>query len=62
MEGTAKEVGEKWLRSGFVAAYKKKYAWDMSDTKEPIYEVRPRVIFGIIESGNANPTRWLFDG
>ena len=60
LEGTAKEVGERSLRSRFVAAYKKKYDWDMSDTKEPIYEVRPRVIFGIAENAEANPTRWRF--
>jgi nitroimidazol reductase NimA-like FMN-containing flavoprotein (pyridoxamine 5'-phosphate oxidase superfamily) len=61
LEGTAKEVGEIPLRGRFVAAYKKKYNWDMSDTKEPIYEVRPRVIFGITENAEANPTRWRFD-
>jgi nitroimidazol reductase NimA-like FMN-containing flavoprotein (pyridoxamine 5'-phosphate oxidase superfamily) len=60
LEGTAKEVREGGLRSRFVAAYKKKYDWDMSDTKDPIYEVRPRVIFGIAENAEANPTRWRF--
>ena len=60
LEGTAKEVRERSLRSRFVAAYKKKYDWDMSDTEEPIYEVRPRVIFGIAENADANPTRWRF--
>ena len=60
MEGTAKEVRERSLRSRFVAAYKKKYDWDMSDTEEPIYEVRPPVIFGIAENADANPTRWRF--
>ena len=58
--GTAKEVGEGSLRNRFVAVYKKKYDWDMSDTKEPIYEVRPRVIFGIVENADSNPTRWRF--
>ena len=60
LEGTAKEVGERSLRGRFVAAYKKKYDWDMSDTTEPIYEVQPRVIFGIAENAEANPTRWRF--
>jgi len=60
LEGTAKEVGEGSLRNRFVAVYKKKYDWDISDTKEPIYEVRPRVIFGIVENADANPTRWRF--
>ncbi len=60
LEGTANEVVESSLRGRVVAAYKKKYDWDMSDTKEPIYEARPRVIFGIVENGKANPTRWRF--
>jgi len=60
LEGTAKEIGEGSVRSQFVVAYKKKYDWDMSDTKEPIYEVRPVVIFGITENANSNPTRWRF--
>lgn len=62
LEGTTKEVGEGSLRGRFVAAYKEKYDWDMSDTKEPIYEVRPLVIFGIAENAEANPTRWQFKG
>jgi hypothetical protein len=61
LEGTAIEIREKPLRTRFVAAYKKKYDWDMSDSKEPIYEVHPRVIFGIAENADANPTRWRFD-
>ena len=61
LEGTARGILEKSLRTRFAAACKKKHDWDMSDTKEPIYEVRPRVIFGIAESAEANPTRWRFD-
>ena len=60
MEGIAREVGEKSLRTRFAHVYKKKYDWDIRDTKEPIYEVLPRVIFGIKETGDANPTRWRF--
>ncbi len=60
LEGTAYELREKSLRARFVAVYKKKYDWDMADTKEPIYEVRPSVIFGIAEDAGANPTRWRF--
>jgi nitroimidazol reductase NimA-like FMN-containing flavoprotein (pyridoxamine 5'-phosphate oxidase superfamily) len=60
LEGTAKEIGEGSLRTRFVTAYKKKYDWDMGDGREPIYEVRPRVIFGIMENAEANPTRWRF--
>ena len=62
LEGTAKEVRERSLRTRFVAAYRKKYDWNMSDSKDPIYEVQPRLVFGIAENAEANPTRWRFDG
>ena len=62
-EGVAREIGEGSLRSRYLIAYKKKYAHDMSDSKDPIYEVQPRVVFGIAEEvGGANPTRWRFQG
>jgi len=61
LEGTAKEIQEGSALSRYLAAYRKKYDWDMSDSKDPIYEVRPRVVFGIVETGRANPTRWRFD-
>ena len=60
LEGTAREVRDSSLRTRYVAAYKKKYDWNMSDGKDPIYEVQPRVVFGIAENANANPTRWRF--
>jgi len=60
LEGTAREIRERALLNRFAAVYKRKYDWDMSDSKEPIYEVRPRVIFGIAENAYANPTRWRF--
>ncbi len=62
LEGTASEIRAGPLRVRFVAAYKKKYDWDMSDSEGPIYQVRPRVIFGIVENADANPTRWRFIG
>ena len=61
LEGTAREIREKSLLTRFAAVYKRKYDWDMSDSKEPVYEVRPRVIFGITEDAESNPTRWRFD-
>jgi len=61
LEGTAKEIQEGSALSRYLAAYRKKYDWDMSDSKDPIYEVRPGVVFGIVETGRANPTRWRFD-
>jgi hypothetical protein len=62
LKGTAGEIRAGPLRVRFVAAYKKKYDWDMSESEGPIYEVRPWVIFGIAENADANPTRWRFSG
>jgi len=62
LEGTAREIRVGPLRVRFVAAYKKKYDWDISGSEGPIYEVRPRVIFGIVENADTNPTRWRFSG
>ena len=61
-EGVARDIGEGSLRRRYLAAYKKKYDYDVSDSKDPIYEVQPRVVFGIGEAGSANPTRWRFQG
>ena len=44
LDSTAREIGEKSLLSRFAAVYKRKYDWDMSDSKEPIYEVRPHPV------------------
>src|SRR3989440_8787199 len=46
LEGTATEIRERALLNRFAAVYKRKYDWDMSDSKEPIYEVRPGGISG----------------
>ena len=61
LEGTAEEVRRGSQRRRFLVAYKKKYDWDMSDTKDPIYQVKPRVIIGIAENAERNPTRWRFN-
>jgi hypothetical protein len=61
LESTAREIREGSARSRYLAVYKKKYGSDMSDSKDPIYEVRPQVIFGIVETADGNPTRWRFD-
>ncbi len=64
LEGVAREVRESSLRRRFVDAYKKKYDWDMGESEDLIYSVRPRVAFGFVEKPDVfkgNPTRWLFD-
>jgi len=63
LEGVAEEVTDPALRRQFVEVYEAKYNWDLSGyDKEPVYAVRPRVAFALIEKefiGSA--TRWLFD-
>ncbi len=65
LEGTAHKVrGSASLRR-FVDSYKKKYDWDMSESKDPVFAIRPRIAFGFIEKPGTvkgNPTRWLFGG
>jgi uncharacterized pyridoxamine 5'-phosphate oxidase family protein len=68
VEGTAEEVGDVELRRKFLRLYERKYDFDMSSfkepilsLKEPIYVVRPKVIFGLDEKKSLNAaTRWLF--
>lgn len=62
VEGRAAEVKDSATLKRFAAAYQKKYHWDMSDFKEPVFVVRPRVVFGMKERdffGSA--TRWAFE-
>ena len=63
LEGTAEACSEPSVLRMFVRVYKKKYDWDLTGTKDPVYRVRPRVAFGFVEKPNkarGNPTRWTF--
>jgi len=68
LEGIAEEVGDVELRRRFLRLYEKKYDWDMSSfeepiltLKEPIYAVRPTVVFALDEKKSLNAaTRWRF--
>jgi hypothetical protein len=63
LEGEAHKLLAPALRRQFNRMYRQKYDYDMGDTKDPIYAVRPQVAFGIVESQGkvgGNPTRWLF--
>jgi Pyridoxamine 5'-phosphate oxidase len=61
VEGEAAVSTNSEIRRDFAKLYQKKYKWDMSDFKEPIYEVRPRVAFGLYEKKFQNAaTRWTF--
>jgi nitroimidazol reductase NimA-like FMN-containing flavoprotein (pyridoxamine 5'-phosphate oxidase superfamily) len=68
MEGVAEEEPDRALRRKVLAIYERKYKFDMSsmeedilNLKEPIYAVRPRVVFGLDEKRYVNSaTRWEF--
>jgi len=65
MEGLAEELRDSDLRRRVRDVYKKKYESDLnSHSADPIYAVRPRVLFGLVENSNkvrGNPTRWRFE-
>ena len=61
IEGTAEEVTEAGELDRMAAAYVKKYKMDPRSMKEPIFVVRPRIVFGFIEkSFPKSATRWRF--
>jgi hypothetical protein len=50
-------------RAAYDAAYAAKYDFDMSEMTDPLFVVRPRVVFGFIDNANrfsATATRWTF--
>jgi pyridoxine/pyridoxamine 5'-phosphate oxidase len=61
VEGEARLIKDS-LQLKFFAHYEKKYKWDMSTMQdEPIYQVRPRVAFGLYEKKFVSAaTRWKF--
>lgn len=68
VEGKA-EVADVPTRRKFLPAYERKYNFDMKgmkgdilSMKEPIFAVRPRVVFGLWEKYfQSKSTRWTFD-
>jgi nitroimidazol reductase NimA-like FMN-containing flavoprotein (pyridoxamine 5'-phosphate oxidase superfamily) len=68
VEGIAEEVSDIEMRRKFIRIYEKKYDWDMASfeepilsLKEPIYAVRPVVVFALDEKKFLNAaTRWQF--
>jgi Pyridoxamine 5'-phosphate oxidase len=68
VEGTA-EIADLPARRKFLPTYERKYNFDMSkmkhdilSMKEPIFAVRPRVVFGLWEKQFIEKsTRWKFD-
>jgi hypothetical protein len=68
VEGVA-EIADVAARRKFLLPYEKKYKFDMSSMKadilsmkEPVFAVRPRVVFGLWEKHfQGRSTRWKFD-
>ncbi len=68
MEGIAEEEPDRAVRRKVLTLYERKYKFDMSsmeedilNLKEPIYAVRPTVVFGLDEKKFVNSaTRWQF--
>jgi hypothetical protein len=68
VEGVA-EVADVAARRKLLPAYEKKYKFDMKSMKddilsmkEPVFAVRPRVVFGLWEKHfQSKSTRWKFD-
>jgi hypothetical protein len=68
VEGTA-EIADVLARRKFLPIYERKYKFDMSAMKrdilamkEPVFAVRPRVVFGLWEKHFAEKsTRWTFE-
>jgi hypothetical protein len=68
VEGVA-EVADVAARRKMIPVYEKKYKWDLSTMKddilsmrEPVFAVRPRVVFGLWEKEfMGTSTRWQFE-
>ena len=68
VEGKA-EIADVPARRKFLATYERKYKFDMGSMKddilsmkEPVFAVRPRVVFGLWEKYfQSKSTRWKFD-
>lgn len=64
VEGTAELIEDTELKRRFAEAYAPKYGWDMEGFAEPVYEVRPSMVFGLTSAGDefaSTATRWTFD-
>jgi nitroimidazol reductase NimA-like FMN-containing flavoprotein (pyridoxamine 5'-phosphate oxidase superfamily) len=60
-EGLADLVTDSRVRKKFSAIYEDKYAWDMEGFNEPVYKVRPQVVFGLTSEMTETATRWRFE-
>jgi len=68
VDGVA-EIADVAARRKLIPAYERKYKWDLSamkddllSMKEPVFAVRPRVVFGLWEKYfQGRSTRWMFE-
>ena len=61
VEGEAEIIEDAVTLKKVFAAYQKKYKMDVSGMGEPVFRVRPRVVFGLFEKKfGQTATRWLF--
>ncbi len=63
VEGVADEITDMSVLGPFIDAYKAKYDWQIEPEQEPLYFIRPRVVFAFIENAEDFPgsaTRWRF--
>jgi len=69
VEGTAERVRDTAVLRRFLSLYERKYEWDMAAFEkgimsgtEPVFAVRPRVVFGMYEKKFVEAaTRWKFE-
>jgi nitroimidazol reductase NimA-like FMN-containing flavoprotein (pyridoxamine 5'-phosphate oxidase superfamily) len=61
LEGAVEIVTDSRTRNRFCSIYEDKYAWDMEDFGEPIYRLRPNVVFGLTSEFTQTATRWTFN-
>jgi nitroimidazol reductase NimA-like FMN-containing flavoprotein (pyridoxamine 5'-phosphate oxidase superfamily) len=63
VEGVVEEINETAIIKQFADTYGAKYQWDMEGFAEPIYAVRPAVVFGFTAATGqftGSATRWVF--
>lgn len=63
LEGVAEEITDPAALAVVRAAYVAKYGWRLDGSEGPLFAVRPRVAFGLIEHADAfagSATRWRF--
>ncbi|HEV8525646.1 MAG TPA: pyridoxamine 5'-phosphate oxidase family protein [Terriglobales bacterium] len=63
VEGVAQELKDGAILRSVGPVYRKKYKWDF-EAESPVFAVRPRVVFGLIEDPDefaSAATRWSFE-